>query len=137
MVNLLENWLWKRKDYSITVEALLANQIYVLPSRHSLSFPLSLPSLAKDARYWFICPSPGNLRGTEEGNLTLAQGMRSKERSIKLVTSPLAKMILCFRVKLIKKTRRTLHVVGLFILEGLLLQGDERFSPCVFEFCPF
>lgn len=37
MVNLLENWLWKRKDYSITVEALLANQIYVLPNRHSPS----------------------------------------------------------------------------------------------------
>lgn len=37
MVNLLENWLWKMKDYSITVEALLANQIYVLPSRHSPS----------------------------------------------------------------------------------------------------
>lgn len=52
--------------------------------------------------------------------------MRSKERSIKLVTSPLAKMVLCFRVKLIKKTRRPLHLVGLFILEGLFLQGDER-----------
>lgn len=55
-------------------------------------------------------PSPGN----EEGNLTLAQGMMSKERSIKLVTSPLAKMVLYFRVKLIKKTRWTLHLVGLF-----------------------
>lgn len=47
MVNLLENWLWKMKDYSITVEALLANQIYILPSRHSPSHCPFLPWQSK------------------------------------------------------------------------------------------
>lgn len=40
------------------------------------------------------------------------------------------------RVKLIKTTQ-TLHLIGPLIPEGLLFQGDERFSTCVFDFCPF